>query len=825
MWADPLRGDPRPLTADLWTILLPMLDTCQLLASLRVLDVGGAASDGVGRLLADLGADVLKIEPGGGSVARQALPSVDGVSVPFALDNANKRCAVLDGADAADRSRFFELAAGADVVVDGGRPGAAEAFGTTCADLADRFDHLVTLLVTDFGATGPYSSWVATDAVLYAMSTALSRSGPTLGRPVLPPSGIASATAAVQATWAALVAYQHRVRYGRGDYIDFSRFEAVVQSLDPPFGSEGQAAVGHKASRQLWRGRPRNQQIYPTLPCRDGHVRLCLLSARQWRGMRAWLGEPAQFSDPKFETIAARYSASKDLNALIAAAFADQTMDDLVAEGQARGVPIAAVLTPADALRSEHFRAVGALTTTSLTTTGAALSVPTGPFVVDGEHAGLRWPAPQVATHSAEWRSARPDPADAGPADGTARPFDGLRILDLGVIVAGGELGRLFADLGADVIKVESAAYPDGLRQTPAGQPMSRSWALTHRNERSLGLDLRHRDGAAIFRRLVATSDALFANFKPGTLAALGFSHEELRALNPRLVVAESSAFGEGGPWSTRMGYGPLVRATTGVSGLWTDPHAGDTEVTATGFSATGFYDATTIFPDHVAAKITAIAALAALIARESEPMAARVHIPQAEVAVNQLAAAYVTDDARGRGLALSADDALHAVLPCAGDDEWCAVSVTSTAVRGVLATVLGVNELPPDGAGLLEALSVWTSARDKADITRVLQEVGVPAGPMYRAPDVLADPQLRSRALYTEMVHPLFDVPMPTETNPAPFRRIPGADLRPAPLPGEQTRQICRDVLGMADDEIDGLIATEVLFSSVEMADTRSTS
>jgi crotonobetainyl-CoA:carnitine CoA-transferase CaiB-like acyl-CoA transferase len=794
-----------------------MLDTCQLLASLRVLDVGGATSDGVGRLLADLGADVLKIEPAGGSAARHALPSVDGVSVPFSLDNANKRCAVLDGADAADRARFIELAAGADVVVDSGRPGGAEGFGTSCADLTERFDHLITLLMTDFGSTGPYSSWLATDAVFYAMSTALSRSGPTLGRPVLPPTGIASATAAVQATWAVLTAYQHRLRHGRGDFIDFSRLEAVVQSLDPPFGSEGQAAVGRKASHELWRGRPRNQQIYPTLRCRDGHVRLCLLSARQWRGMRAWLGEPEQFSDPRFETIAARYAASTELNALIAETFADRTMDELVAQGQARGVPIAAVLSPADALRSEHFRAVGALTSTELTA-GSALSVPTGPFVVDGHHAGLRWPAPPVASHSAEWSSARREPlvveSDVASGTGAGRPLDGLRILDLGVIVAGGELGRLFADLGADVIKVESANYPDGLRQTPPGRPMSRSWALTHRNERSLGLDLRHPDGAAVFRRLVSGSDALFANFKPGTLASLGFSHDELRALNPRIVLAESSAFGEGGPWSTRMGYGPLVRASTGVSGLWTDRHDGDTDATAT-----GFYDATTIFPDHVAAKIAAIAALAALIARESTPNAARVHISQAEVAVSQLAAAYVADDARGRSLALADDDALHAVLPCAGDDEWCAVSITSRAQRDALATVLGVTELSAEDAALREALSEWTSQRDKVEVTHVLQEAGVPAGPMYRAPDVLADPQLRSRALYTEMTHPLFDEPMPTETSAAPFRRIPRAELRPAPLQGEQTRQICREVLGMTDDEIDGLIAAEALFSSVESA------
>ena len=225
------------------------------------------------------------------------------------------------------------------------------------------------------------------------MSTALSRTGPTSGTPVLPPVGVASATAAVQAAWAALAAYYHRLRCGTGEYIDFSRFEAVVQSLDPPFGSEGQAAVGLKRSSELWRGRPRNQQIYPILPCRDGYVRICLLSPRQWRGMRAWLGEPERFADPKFDTIAARYAASRELNEAIAELFAAQTMDDLVAEGQRRGVPIAAVLTPAQALSSEHFRAVGALADVVLAA-GRDVSVPVGPFVVDGEHAGYARPAP-----------------------------------------------------------------------------------------------------------------------------------------------------------------------------------------------------------------------------------------------------------------------------------------------------------------------------------------------------------------------------------------------------------------------------------------------
>src|ERR1700704_6667369 len=115
-----------------------MLDRCQFLASVRVLDIGGADSDGVGRLLADLGADVLKVEPPGGAAARATRPTVSGSSVSFTLNNANKRAVVLDATDAGDRERFIDLVTGADILIDGDAPGGVEAFGTSTVALADR---------------------------------------------------------------------------------------------------------------------------------------------------------------------------------------------------------------------------------------------------------------------------------------------------------------------------------------------------------------------------------------------------------------------------------------------------------------------------------------------------------------------------------------------------------------------------------------------------------------------------------------------------------------------------------------------------------------
>ncbi|MFZ1177418.1 MAG: CoA transferase [Mycobacterium sp.] len=797
----------------------------RLLDAVRVLDLSSGVADPVTRLFADLGADVLKVEPPGGSPGRDALPTLAGASIPFAVHNANKRSTVLDPFDDDDCRRFIDLAAEADIVVDDGRYGQAATFGTSGEELAAHHQHLVVLSITDFGATGPRSLWRATDPVLYAMCGSLSRSGPSTGTPVLPPDGIASATAAVQAAWAALVAYYNRLRCGTGDYIDFSRFDAVVMSLDPAFGAHGQVAAGIRRTGR-WRGRPKNQDAYPIYPCKDGYVRLCVMAPRQWRGLRRWLGEPEGFQDPKYDVIGERFAAWPDISVLIQALFAEQTMKDLVTAGQANGVPIAAVLTPSDILNSEHFHAVGAIADTDLVP-GIRTRVPTGYFVVDGKRSGFRAPAPAAGQDEPCWRG-NPAVVPSPPGRVGDYPFAGLRILDLGIIVAGGEVSRLFGDLGAEVIKVEGADYPDGLRQARIGEAMSESFAWTHRNNLGFGLDLRSTKGKEIFARLVAQADAVFANFKPGTLTALGFSYEALHAINPRIVLAGSSAYGNEGPWSTRLGYGPLVRAATGVTRLWT---ADDPENQG-GTTRHAFYDATTIFPDHVVGRITAVAALAALIHRNRTGSGSHVHISQAEVVVNQLDTLYVTQAALAAGISRISDDtSLHAVYPCAGDDEWCVISIGSDDEWRCATTVFDYPawaEDPRFATGqarlanrreLVELVSAWTRTRTPVRAAQLLQSSGVAAGPMNRPPDILEDPQLIERKLYSDMVHPLIERPLPAETGPAPFRHIPAAPQRPAPVSGQDTVEICRKLLGMSPEETKQLITDHVLFGAAGSA------
>ena len=207
---------------------------------------------------------------------------------------------------------------------------------------------------------------------------------------------------------------------------------------------------------------------------------------------------------------------------------------------------------------------------------------------------------------------------------------------------------------------------------------------------------------------------------------------------------------------------------------------------------------------------------MASLIGAAARGTGAHVHISQAEAAVNQLAATYVTDAARTANLPVTDDPGLHGVYPCAGEDEWCVISLRSDArSRRRWRLRWAAPSCPTTAVDLVDAVSAWTSRMDKNAVADMLQRAGVPAAPMNRAVDVLADPVLLHRKLFTDMVHPLFDQPMPTETGPAPYAHIPRAELRPAPMPGEHTREICQKLLALDTDEIDRLIADGVLFTS----------
>jgi crotonobetainyl-CoA:carnitine CoA-transferase CaiB-like acyl-CoA transferase len=774
------------------------------LAGVRVLDLCQTLGEMASRLLADLGADVVRIGRSPGTDAGDVAAAIHD-----ATHNANKRVVDLDLAEDAGLAVFWDLLAGVDIVFEDSAPATHATSAVSPDALRARFPHLVVVSLTQFGQSGRYRDWAATDAVHLALTGVLARSGLPGRDPLIPPGQLAVESAAIQAAWSGLVAYVNRLDTGVGDHVDASVFESTAQILDPGFGIGGSATGGVPAAEGP-RGRPDARHLYPTFRCADGWVRVCILAPRQWLGMFTWLGEPAEFADPALASLPKRFAAADRIYPAIGRLFAAKTRAVITAEAQRYGVPTAALLTATEVLSADHFATREAFTAVPLN--DRQVRMPNGFVEIDGHRTALT--GPQRAPRAAEPGLPRPGGvAGAVPH----RPLSGLRVLDLGVIVVGAELGRLLADMGAEVIKVENKAFPDGSRQSLTGEAMTVSFAWGHRNKLGLGLNLRHQDGVALFKDLVATADVVLSNFKPGTMESLGLGYDVLSQVNPGIVVADSSAFGPTGPWSRRMGYGPLVRAEAGLSGLWHYPG-----------SDGSYSDASTIYPDHVAARVGAVGVLALLLRRRHTGRGGTVSVAQAEVILGQMADQLALESiepgsVRAVGNALPGD-APRGVFPCAGEDEWCVVTIRGDDDFAALAKVLHRTDLLTEDRYLsaagrerhrteLEALvAAWTASRTPVQAATELQDAGVPAGMMRRVTELPADPHLLERGFFRTLRHPLLPGPVPTENLPARFTHIPDAPLEPAPLAGEHSRAILDRVLGLGVERIDELIADGVV-------------
>ncbi|MGI4801634.1 MAG: CaiB/BaiF CoA transferase family protein [Janthinobacterium lividum] len=782
------------------------------LAGIRVLDLAVGPVAAVGRLLGELGADIIRVEPRAGAPDRRTGTIAAGISLDFVAANLGKRAVALDLDDAEDRRCFDRLVARADILIETSRPGSDAAALLDVSAIKTRHSALVILSVSDFGQLGRFSQWQATGPVLHALSGELSRSGIPGRAPLLPPGDLPYDCAVPQAAFVTLVAYMNRLKTGLGDHLDLSLLDAAGQALDPGYGIAGSATAGVPASR-LPRGRPEARHQYPIIPCKDGHVRICVLAARQWQGMFEWMGRPEEFADPAYRLIQTRF-ASKTLIPAIASLFADKTRASLEEEGQRHGVPTAAVLDQREALNTDQIQTRQAFVPVEIAP-GITAPFPDGVIELDGRRAGMRGPAPSVGQHQDATFAPTDPPAASLSSDPDGRPLDGLGVLDFGVIVVGAEQGRLLADQGADVIKVETAAFPDGSRQDRSGGIMSPTFAAGHRNKTSLGLNLRDPAGKALLLRLVERTDVILSNFKAGTLASLGLDHPTLSAVTPSIIVVDSSAFGPSGPWSRRLGYGPLVRASAGLTAQWSYPGEPET-----------FSDALTVYPDHVAARIGCIGVLALLIRRRRTGNGGSVSISQAEVMLSHMAPQIAATALREAGIAVSndEDDAPWGVFPCSGDDEWCVVTVRDNTDWQALCAAIGRSDLATDPAladaaqrvaaheTIDTALTGWLATRAPIDAMNTLQAAGVPAGAMLRVSELPEFPYYVERGFFQEVRHPYLKHPIMLETVPVRAGRLSDPEQRPAPLMGEQSTEILRVRLGLSDDEIERLAAAATI-------------
>lgn len=741
-------------------------------------------------MLADLGAQVVTDESGCRQPGR-AVPDRDSLRTAI---NALGKKAFSWNIDSKDgRAKFDELLAGADLLIVG-------TDGAMARDLEQvhrAHPNLVILSISDFGFHNDLSEWRGSDAVYQALGGHLARSGVAGRQPLLAPGRIVEQCAMVQACFVALIACLNGLKTGKGDLLDFTTTIGAAQAMDPGFGMQGSATSGVPASK-LPRGRPASQYLYPILPCKDGHVRMCLLAKRQWRALFDWMGSPAEFADPRFDIIAHRYK-SETLLPAVTRFFADKTRSEIERQGKALGIPLAGLASLANTLTNEQAVARQSFRNIALND-ALTLPLPDGVIEIDGERSGIAGPTAKPGDRI-EWLQ-RSETAELAWADAASdRPLAGLRVLDLGVIVVGAEQGRLLADQGADVIKIENPAFPDGARQTRSKTAMSPSFAAGHRNKRSLSLDLKSVQGRAILLEMIGSADILLSNFKPGTLDSLGLDEATLRATNPRLIMADSSAFGASGPWAGRMGYGPLVRAATGLTDLWRYPD-----------DAASWADGLTVYPDHVAGRIGVIGVLALLIRRATTGFGGRATISQMEVMLSHLATEIAASAMARSGTPVveSAVPEFPLVSACRGDDEWCVVDPQDERELEALADLVGKP------VNLADAVRHWTAQRRPMEASSMLQEAGVTAAPMLRVQEMPDFPYFHQRHFFSPIDHPDLEERYATENAPVASRNLPDPPARPAPTMGQHSREVIDSWTQRTQAEIDALEAAGTIGGAV---------
>jgi benzylsuccinate CoA-transferase BbsF subunit len=392
------------------------------------------------------------------------------------------------------------------------------------------------------------------------------------------------------------------------------------------------------------------------------------------------------------------------------------------------------------------------------------------------------------------------------------RFLEGIRFADLTWAGAGPFSTKVFADFGAQVIKVESSSRPDPVR---VGGPfkdgvfgLNRSGYFASRNtgKRSLGVNLKEPEGRAVVRDLIREADVVSNNFGPGAMERLGLGYDEVRAIKPDVIYLAMPMYGEDGPLSGLLGVGMTISAVTGM--IW-----------QTGYQGGPPLGPGTHFPDHAANPYhAAFAVLAALRYRRRTGKGMKIDLSQVESTLNFMGLAVVEAAATGREPERIGNrsrwHAPHNIFRCLGEDRWCAVAVTCDAEWRVLCSILRRADLADDrglatAAGRLArvdeveaAVGAWTATRDAGEAMEMLQSAGVPAGVVADSRWLMEeDAQLEARGYWQRVDHP--EMGATRFTSPPYLLDGERVELARPPLFGEHTEEVLAGVLGYSPERI----------------------
>ena len=830
-----------------------MSKTPQPLSNCTVLDLTEGGINWCGKVLADFGADVIKVEPPGGSLTRELGPFVDGRpgaerSLFWAAYCVNKRSVIIDLTEPAGLARFRRLADEADILIESFRPGHMRGLGLGYEDLSASNPGLVYTSVTPFGQTGPYSQHLASDMVTWSMGGMQYICGDAGRPPVRISAPQAELHAAGQAAVGTMAAYWHRQNTGQGQHVDVSMQTSVMWTLMnatpfPPLHGINLERNGVFRST----GRVEARQVFR---CGDGHVTI-LMAPRTMRPLAEWMdGEgaaPRWFRQIEWDDWRApgpdedpdRIERFHEIQRLVEEFVATRTKDELYLRAIRHGMLIAPCNSVGDIARSVQLEARDFWTKVDYPSLGRSLTH-LGPFIKMSESPILvRRPAPEVGEHDDDvfgdlgTRSAQ-TPAQRTPNSIVgAMPFGGLKVLDFTWVGVGPITTKHLADFGADVIRIESVTKPDVLRNAApfkdgvAGINRSQFSANYNTSKRGLGLNLASPEGRDLVRKIIREwkPDVIAESFTPRVMRGWGLAYSDVREMLPKVIYFSTCQQGQTGPHASYAGFGQLAGSLAGfyyVTG-WPDR------------DPAGPYGA---YSDFINPPNAAAAIVAALEFRRRTGRGQHLDLSQFECATHYLAPFIMEHLTNGSTLERRGNEddhhGPHNVYRCAdserahtgvgpswiaiavaNDEQWRSLCRTMGRTDWILDERFGTLDGRREYAYLIdEEIGLWTRDKNARQLMDDLQKVGVPAGVVQNQADLWEDPQVVHREFFQWLDHSECG-PMPYDGIVSHLSKTPGALRSPQALVGEHNEEILREILGMDDDAIADLVVEGVLETS----------
>jgi len=768
------------------------------LDGLRVLEIGGEiAAPYATKLLCELGADVVKVEPPDGDPLR----AWRGGSL-FAYLNGGKRSVVADLLTDEGRSWLQEAVSAVDLVIESLGAGGLEAHGVDLAALRAANPTLALVRMSDFGQAGPYVGIPTSGLTLQAFGGWASPHGVPNRDPVQVGARIHEYAAGTFAAAAALTAVRAARTRREPVTVDLSMMECLVGTLAyPMIVLDDMLAAGMP---------PPSARHFP-LPgivrCRDGWVGINCLTGQQFVDACVMLG--VEEYDTRQQEIGGGGAPLEEFFALIQPWLDERDAQEVVEIGQAFRVPTAPVGDGRMMLDYAQFRERPFFIEED------GVTMPGPPYRLSGTPARRRGRAPELGAidgFSAR-SSARSAPQRA--KNPQALPFAGLRVMDLGTFWAGPYCTMYLGALGAEVIKVESTRRPDGFRFSGAVPEMGDDWyerggifAAVNLDKREVTLELSLDEGRALLLRLVEQADVVLENFSARVVEQFGVDYEQLRAVKPDIVMVRMPGFGLEGPWRDYVGWAMVIEQATGMASVTGPPevpmHPGG-------------------LADPVIGMHAAVALQAALEHRDRTGEGQLIEVAQLETGANVTAELVIEWSANHAAIPREGNRepgvAPQGVYPCKAETpipEWVAITVPDDEQWRAFAGAIGRAEWAVDTAlatlegrharhdELDEGIAAWTRDRTPDEVIAALRPSGIPVATVLAVPRMYHDPQLNARGYFVELDHAI-----------AGQRRYPGWPMRfsftdvqhhrGAPTLGQHNREILTE-LGCTETEIDRL-------------------